>query len=445
MQRWEPSLPRGSTPRRPTCHRADRSSCVRHWSGIPRSPASVASRSSRQGRPPERPRILPSAGGRAVATDGAAEATIPAGALGAPIDLTIRTLRGGAMPAPPPGLRTLGAVQLGPSGTRFSTSVSVTIPLLHSFPPGTSLAARSFDDLGALLPDEGLTATVGPTGDRATVAIRHFSGVAVLGAPSPLGASRVRRTSGVHHPDRTGLGSGGTADSGSTDGNWPHPRPSGPHPRSRWRRHDGHRGRDAVRDRKPGGTRPSSAPPDRSPCRRHAGLHRSAPATRGMRLRPGCLHRGGPSRADRGGGSDPRPGRRGLAGPQSLPGEPVFSTIRIDGILQVPGFDTPVQKLAVAATGPIAISGRISAEGGDGRAGQGARGGGGGYPREVMGGTEARAPPPATGGQASVKAPSAARAEFTGTPPTSATSSTCCWTGTPARPAWGRTCSTASR
>jgi hypothetical protein len=325
-------------------------------------------------------RVLPSAGGTVVSADGTAELVVPPGAVSAPADLGIAVLRGAAVPAAPEGRRALGAVQLGPSGMRFASPVSVTVPLLRSLPPGTALAARSFDDSGALGPDEGLIAMVGALGNRATVQVTHFSGVMVNG-PSPDLAGPLPACSqpavtiasaepafgqeGRSVPVRI-LGSGLTPDLG-------------------------------VRVLREGQDTLDILPDALFGLDTRAGVllriqpipdlpaGQSRPYTLRLERPGGCVFAETTFQVE---GLDElivEPGQSLLldssdfAGPQNLPGQPLFSTVLIGGQVVVPGFASkPSPRFVVAATGPIVVSGSIVARGEDGQSASGSTPGAGG-------------------------------------------------------------------
>jgi hypothetical protein len=139
--------------------------------------------------PPSTPggaRLLAPVGGTVRSPDGSAAVSIPAGALSTNTEITVRVLRGSATPLAPSGMRVVGAVDFGPSGTSFSSPVTVTLPLVRYYIPGTKLSLRFYNPANGTYLDEGVMATVAANGEQATASINHFSIPVILdGAPIP--------------------------------------------------------------------------------------------------------------------------------------------------------------------------------------------------------------------------------------------------------------------
>jgi len=135
---------------------------------------------------PVRALVLAPVGGTVRSADGSAAVSIPPSALSTNTEITVRVLRGSTTPLAPAGMRVVGAVDFGPSGTVFSSPVTVTLPLVRYYIPGTRLALRFFNSATGSYVDEGVMATVAANGEQATALINHFSIPVLLdGAPIP--------------------------------------------------------------------------------------------------------------------------------------------------------------------------------------------------------------------------------------------------------------------
>ena len=119
--------------------------------------------------------MLASRGGEALSADGRSGVIIPPGALKASGLITVRTASASSLPPPSAGMRTLGAVELGPSGTVFNSPVTIVLPLARFYPPGTMLPVRFVDTAGGGYIDEGARAEVLEDGERARASVGHFS------------------------------------------------------------------------------------------------------------------------------------------------------------------------------------------------------------------------------------------------------------------------------
>jgi Tol biopolymer transport system component len=119
--------------------------------------------------------LVAGAGGGSVRSkDGRASISIPPNAFSGTLALALKVLHGTNVPAPPSGERILGALELLPDGTQFSTPARVLIPLNAYRPPGTTLALRQYH------PETGsyslpLNLVVGSSGEQAIGEVTHFS------------------------------------------------------------------------------------------------------------------------------------------------------------------------------------------------------------------------------------------------------------------------------
>ncbi len=119
--------------------------------------------------------VLASRGGTVVSEDLLTQVSIPPGALAANATITARPLAPSELPNSGLGRRTLGGVEFGPSGTVFSSPVTITIPLTVARAPGTALRCRFYIPASGTFVDEGTVATVNSSGTSAVASISHFS------------------------------------------------------------------------------------------------------------------------------------------------------------------------------------------------------------------------------------------------------------------------------
>ena len=135
--------------------------------------------------------VLASKGGVVRSADRTAMVDIPAGALQASSNISVQALRGAAPPAAPAGKRIIGSIELGPSGLAFNSPVTITIPLIRYFVPGTHLPLYLWNSGTGSYESQGM-ATVLDNGEQAAAAVSHFSTYSMLDpsiacseAPSP--------------------------------------------------------------------------------------------------------------------------------------------------------------------------------------------------------------------------------------------------------------------
>ena len=119
-------------------------------------------------------RLLAAVGGIVRSTDGRAAVDVPAGSLSNDTEVSVSILYGASMPAPLSERRIVGAVQFGPSPLTFNGPVTITLPLVRYYTPGTQLTLRLFDPQANSFTEQG-TATVAANGEQAVASVTHFS------------------------------------------------------------------------------------------------------------------------------------------------------------------------------------------------------------------------------------------------------------------------------
>jgi hypothetical protein len=126
--------------------------------------------------------VLASVGGTVESEVGGASVKIPPGALSANSQISVTALHGPTTPPAPSGKEVLAAATFEPSGPAFNTPVTITLPLVRYFVPGTQLPLSFYDSQTNTYPSAGVNAVVDGSGTKASAFITHFSTPAIVGA-----------------------------------------------------------------------------------------------------------------------------------------------------------------------------------------------------------------------------------------------------------------------
>ena len=126
--------------------------------------------------------VLAALGGIVESEVGGASVTIPPGALTANVQISVTSLDGPTTPPAPASTEVLAAATFGPSGTVFNQPVTITLPLVRYFVPGTQLPLSFYNSQTNTYQSAGISAVVDSTGTKASTPITHFSTPTILGA-----------------------------------------------------------------------------------------------------------------------------------------------------------------------------------------------------------------------------------------------------------------------
>jgi len=125
-------------------------------------------------------------GGEVLSADGKVKVVIPAGALSAPQQIKILTLKKDALEgAAPGGTSLLSIVECKPYGLVFNQPVSIIYTLYQAEIPGTPVELGLYDAIQKKILSTGQTSTVPADGYTLTFSIVHFSTYAALKSLTP--------------------------------------------------------------------------------------------------------------------------------------------------------------------------------------------------------------------------------------------------------------------
>ncbi|MCP4549801.1 MAG: hypothetical protein GY835_25380 [bacterium] len=121
--------------------------------------------------------------GGTVAGTGSASVVIPPGALIAATEITVAGVSDAYMlpDGTQPCIPFLGGAEFGPTGTEFTTPVTISFPLDPPLAPGTPVNLLVWDDVAQAWVDEGFPVTLALDGASLTAEVTHFSIFGCLG------------------------------------------------------------------------------------------------------------------------------------------------------------------------------------------------------------------------------------------------------------------------